>query len=85
MFIIIKYCIRSSSFTDIQEWRYAKVTVKSACSLAVKDLTKGMALDLIRDRGLVLAHHDKNGTVWDTPDHAFQTEYKGRIRINGDI
>lgn len=86
-FIVIKYFERLSltvpGVPDAwPQWlRVTACTVrenyKSVRRLRTKHIDRQEALRLIRESGLVLAHEDKNGKVWDTPDKTFQKTYKG--------
>lgn len=42
-----------------------------------KIITKEEAKDFIKKLGLIVAHRDENGIIWDTPDKKFLTEFEG--------
>lgn len=75
-----------TSFFPASSAVWAKVTPRSRKTIAtpaaeVKTITREEALDLIRERGLVRVEHSRDGSIYDTPDCAFQRRYKGRIFI----
>lgn len=43
-----------------------------------RDLTRDEALDLIREKGLVIVHKTPDGVIWDRPDEPLRKRY-GRI------
>lgn len=60
--------------------RWGVVTVKQSgkhASLRIKNIDREEALELIRENGLVVAHSDRDGVVYDTPDKLFQERYRG--------
>lgn len=48
-----------------------------------KEVSRKVALDLIDKRGLVKVLETRDGSVWDSPDHAFYEKYKGYFGRHG--
>ena len=44
-----------------------------------KVISKDEAKKYIKDNGLILAHKDESGCIWDTTDRAFYEKYKGTM------
>lgn len=43
----------------------------------IKRIKKEEALSIIRELGLVKVHEDRDGRIWDTPEHSFQNKNIG--------
>lgn len=43
----------------------------------IKQVSKNVAMKIIRDEGLIIALQNEDGTIWDTPDRAYYNKWKG--------
>lgn len=74
MSIIIKYHIR---FCDMTNVTYEEVRNPNCPG---RKLTREEAHERIKELGLVKVHHNRWGTIWDTPNQDFLMKYEG-VRI----
>ena len=65
-------------------WAVCRVSnYKGRLEVIPTEVTRARAKEIIREYGLVLAHKDDDGAVYDTEDRSFQSLYgKSLIRIS---
>lgn len=76
-FIIIRYKIEMPFGNFGVCWQYAEVTVKGDTA-HVKDIDREVALSIIEEYDMTLAHSDRNGKIWDR-NGDFKKTFEGSI------
>jgi hypothetical protein len=72
--VVIKY------YTTFLNMTNATYEIATTPFKVGKVVTKEEAKRYIRENGLVLAHKDKDGCVWDTPNRDFYQKFQGSAK-----
>ena len=75
-----RVAVRDGENVKIEHRRVEKLFAKVVPFAREQD-----ALRLIKSRGLILAHSDEDGDVYDTEDYAFLNEYGGKFTWKNEI